>query len=103
MRLRSPFGILLVKGRDGLFRRRGPRGGEVTELGGALEQFSQRLPNGGEILVQLGRHFAQVVPLGRLGRQAEADTDRVDRLQRLFDARFRDLERLPSHVELFLS
>ena len=41
--------------------------------------------------------------LGRLGRKAEADTDRVDRLQGLFDARFRDLERFPEHIEIFLA
>ena len=40
------LGVLLVKGGDGLFGRRRPRGREVTELRRALEQVSQRLPDG---------------------------------------------------------
>ena len=66
-----------------------PRARRVAELGRALEQFSQRLPDRGEVLVEVGRHFAQVVALGRLGGKAQADAGRVDRLQGLIDGRLR--------------
>ena len=77
--------------------------GKIAELGRALQQVRQRLADGGEVLVEVGRHLGQVVALGRLGGQAEADPDRVDRLQGLLDGRLVDLDRLPALVEVFLA
>ena len=103
MRSRLPCGVLLVEVGDGLLRRRVPRGREVAELGRALEQFPKRLADGGEVLVQVGRHLGQVVARGRLGGKAQADPNGIDLLAGLIDGRLIDLYRLPAHVEVFLA
>ena len=59
-----PLGILLVEVLDGLFRRPCPRFWEVTELGRALQQFSQRLGTPEKFWSKSGGTSLKSWPLG---------------------------------------
>ena len=73
------------------------RGREAGRTGPPLwNSVAQRLADGGEVLVEVGRHVGQVLALGRLGGEAEADPDRIDLLQGLIDGGLIDLDGLPA-------
>lgn len=52
---------------------------------GSLEE--QRPADGGEFLVEVGRHFSQVVALGRPGGKPQADSSGMNGLEILIDGR----------------
>ena len=88
------LGILLQEDLQGLLRGRVPRRGSVSEQGRAVDRLAERLTNGREVLIEVGRHLAQVMAPGRLGGKAQADAYRIDGLQGLIDGRLGDLDRL---------
>ena len=68
-------------------------GGDIAELGHALDQLPERLAHGGEVVDQVGRNIAQVFAVRRLDGKPEADPRRIDGLQGLVDGRLGDLDR----------
>ncbi len=74
----------------------------ITQRRCALHKLLQRLAHGRKILVQIRRHVGQLA-LRRLGRQAQADSDLVDLLQRLRHLGLAHLELLQSLVVVGLA
>ncbi len=87
MRSMIPCGIALVEIGDLLVGLDVERRRNDSQWRGALHQLAERLPHGRKILIEVRRHFGQIIAvLGFLG-QTEADANLINLLQGQRDLR----------------